>query len=315
MSTPAMSPEQNVGAPLALQHAEQHTAAYTAAARHFAALTKDPSVVDAKGRLTTAISQISMQPESVSVQTATIRGIVEGMQADPARAGFVNVLFTRRVLNAAETQITGHPESAVAIGQAVAAVLAMVPALVPVFLGGLGSITPWATPRVPRKLQGEAPLDTMVRRGYRRVDGGLEPEDSYSARALAYVRLLAGIVSSRPFVLAGAQPSPNPIGVEHGWVWLARMVNLSSSKTQFRPFKAGFDLIAGFLGIAGHALCSAYPERMRALMALLANDYIAAGLAVTKNVRPPGLSRLQLLVEEYQKAGSIPPVPATLFAT
>ena len=51
-------------------------------------------------------------------------------------------------------------------------------------------------------------------------DGEIEGEDSYLKRMSGIVRLYAA------FLQTPTKPHPHPHGLEHGWVWLARVLNM-----------------------------------------------------------------------------------------
>ena len=51
-------------------------------------------------------------------------------------------------------------------------------------------------------------------------DGEVEGEDSYLRRMSGIVRLYAAIIQTP------TKPRPHPHGLEHGWAWLARVLNM-----------------------------------------------------------------------------------------
>ena len=56
-------------------------------------------------------------------------------------------------------------------------------------------------------------------------DGQAEGEDSYLKRMSGIVRLYAAIIQT------SSHPHPHPHGLEHGWAWLARTLNMEPHPT------------------------------------------------------------------------------------
>jgi len=55
-------------------------------------------------------------------------------------------------------------------------------------------------------------------------DGAVESDDEFLRRMCGMVRLYAAIVSSPQLPIE--RGSPHPHGPEHGWAWLARVLNM-----------------------------------------------------------------------------------------
>lgn len=56
-------------------------------------------------------------------------------------------------------------------------------------------------------------------------DGQVEGEDNYLKRMSGIVRLYAAILQT------SSDPHPHPHGLEHGWAWLARILNMEPHPT------------------------------------------------------------------------------------
>ena len=56
-------------------------------------------------------------------------------------------------------------------------------------------------------------------------DGQVEGEDSYLKRMSGIVRLYAAILQTP------SEPHPHPHGLEHGWAWFARVLNMEPHPT------------------------------------------------------------------------------------
>ena len=56
-------------------------------------------------------------------------------------------------------------------------------------------------------------------------DGQVEGEDNYLKRMSGIVRLYAAILQTP------SEPHPHPHGLEHGWAWFARVLNMEPHPT------------------------------------------------------------------------------------
>ena len=56
-------------------------------------------------------------------------------------------------------------------------------------------------------------------------DGQVEGEDAYLKRMSGIVRLYAAILQT------SSHPHPHPHGLEHGWAWFARVLNMEPHPT------------------------------------------------------------------------------------
>ena len=56
-------------------------------------------------------------------------------------------------------------------------------------------------------------------------DGQMESEDNYLKRMSGMVRLYAAILQTP------TEPQPHPHGLEHGWAWFARILNMEPHPT------------------------------------------------------------------------------------
>ncbi|KAG9391945.1 GLE1-like [Carpediemonas membranifera] len=286
-------PAINLASPAALKAADGFLTAYEAAQAAFTQLSADPQLAEAKGQVSTMVTQIALSPDSIRTRTGLLVGLLKNPSAPHRQA--LAVQFSRDVITAAETQVQAHPDSAVAFGLVVSMVMGALPEVGPIFMGALGRKTPWIVPRLPRKLKGEAPADTQKRRGYRAPNGALETEEDYTNRVLAHTRLLAAVFVAAPFQVQGLEPKPPLFGIEHAWVYVARLLNM-----KVPPMKIALDILWAFLSISGYDLCRTYPDRMKALVDLLEGQFIPACKFET-----PGLTRVQDLVEQYRKTGSL----------
>jgi hypothetical protein len=88
----------------------------------------------------------------------------------------------------------------------------------------------------------------------------------------------------------------HPFGIDKGWTWLARFVNLP-------PHPATATCLLTFLEIAGHALLSAYPRQTKKILHLIEETIMPQ---LDKHSTPPRVAsykRLELFFEEYKKNG------------
>lgn len=126
-----------------------------------------------------------------------------------------------------------------------------------------------------------------------------ETEIQYGERMCGIVALYAAVVqtdASNPYLII----VPNSYGIQHGWSWMARILNM-------KPRKLTPLLILTFLEIAGNRLLQQYGEQGKKLVHLIIEKSIpmmpASSVAST--------TKLKLFLEDTVfKQGTIPAHPS-----
>ncbi|KAL7750052.1 hypothetical protein RI367_004567 [Sorochytrium milnesiophthora] len=110
----------------------------------------------------------------------------------------------------------------------------------------------------------------------------------YTERMNGSVALWCAIIQTRP--LSGRS---NPYGIEHGWQWLARLLNL-------RPRSTTPEFVRTFLQIAGPAFLQRFPQQGPKLVAFIDSTYIA----MCPKEAVAAATRLRMDLETYAKQGN-----------
>ncbi|KAI9188399.1 hypothetical protein H9P43_002790 [Blastocladiella emersonii ATCC 22665] len=107
-----------------------------------------------------------------------------------------------------------------------------------------------------------------------------EDGEKYMERMGTLVALFAAIVQAKPL----APNIKNPIGIDHGWTWLAHVLNLPPSDLMVY-------LVEKCLLLAGHALLDAYGRQAQKLVDVLIREY---AFQCGDNVKPPHCDPIDL---------------------
>lgn len=133
--------------------------------------------------------------------------------------------------------------------------------------------------------------------GYQCSEGEIEEQDKYLKRMTGIVRLYAAVISSIP---PQGQSRQHPFGLEKGWTWLARMLNLDP-----RPDYTATALYE-FLAVAGHALMRQYKKQFGKLLNILVLEYVPKIEKVTAKAQSGPVVRLKVFLETCIKDQKIP---------
>jgi nucleoporin GLE1 len=128
-------------------------------------------------------------------------------------------------------------------------------------------------------------------------DGSVEDSDQYLKRMSGVLRFYAAIIQSSP---PGGGQTGHPHGVEYGWIWLTRLVNLPPKPDVTAT------LLFDFLEVAGHAVLQVYGRQFKKLLAVIASEYYVRIEKVTPEGKRGPLTRLRQFLEKCIKSGSIP---------
>ena len=116
-------------------------------------------------------------------------------------------------------------------------------------------------------------------------------------RMTGLVRLYAAVISSIP---PSGQSNQHPYGLNNGWTWLSRMLNLEP--------RANYTAVAlnEFLAVAGHALMRKYKKQFGKLLNTLVLDYVPKIEKVTDKAQSGPVVRLKVFLEACIKDQKIP---------
>jgi nucleoporin GLE1 len=140
--------------------------------------------------------------------------------------------------------------------------------------------------------------------GYIYTDGQPEQQDKFLRRMSGIMRLYSSIlITDLPQKIG---PNGNPHGLNHAWMWFARILNMEP-----RPDITA-TLLYDFLQVTGHYLCRAYGKQFHKLLFVLQTEFLQKIKAVTPSGAGGPLVRLENCLEKWIKEGRIPPPDGVL---
>ncbi|XP_019716550.1 mRNA export factor GLE1 [Hippocampus comes] len=217
----------------------------------------------------------------------------------PQGLDFVYCKVAEKFVKQGEEEVASHHEAAFPIGVAASGIWQLHPRFGDLFLAHLHKKCPYAVPHYPRMKDG-TPVDEYQRiLGYRVDDSGVEGQDSFLKRMSGMIRLYAAIIQLRwPFDSKHTSPTH---GLNHGWRWLAQMLNMEPIADITAT------LLLDFLEVCGHALLKSYQGQFWKVLLLLKEQYLPRIEAVTSSGQMGSVSRLRIFLENLFQEGQISP--------
>ncbi|KAM9822282.1 mRNA export factor GLE1 [Syngnathus typhle] len=235
----------------------------------------------------------------LSGQAVVTGGKAVSSSHHPQGLDFVYYKVAEKFVKQGEEEVASHHEAAFPIGVAASGIWQLHPRFGDLFLGHLHKKCPYAVPHYPRMKDG-TPVDEYQRiLGYRVDDSGVEGHDSFLKRMSGMIRLYAAIIQQRwPFDSKNEMPTH---GLNHGWRWLAQMLNMEPIADITAT------LLFDFLEVCGHALLKSYQGQFWKVIFLLKEQYLPWIEAVTGSGQMGSVSRLRLFLEKLLQEGHISP--------
>ncbi|GLD61418.1 nucleoporin GLE1 [Lates japonicus] len=142
----------------------------------------------------------------------------------PQGLEFVSYKLAEKFVKQGEEEVASHHEAAFPIAVVASGVWELHPRVGDLILAHLHKKCPYAVPHYPPMKDG-TPLEEYQRiLGYRVDDSGMEGQDSFLKRMSGMIRLYAAMIQLRwPY---GSKQGAAPHGLNHGWRWLAQMLNM-----------------------------------------------------------------------------------------
>ncbi|XP_061672542.1 mRNA export factor GLE1 isoform X2 [Syngnathoides biaculeatus] len=217
----------------------------------------------------------------------------------PQGLDFVFYKVAEKFVKQGEEEVASHHEAAFPIGVMASGIWQMHPRFGDLLLGHLHKKCPYAVPHYPRMKDG-TPVDEYQRiLGYRVDDSGVEGQDSFLKRMSGMIRLYAAIIQLKwPFDSKHGLPTH---GLNHGWRWLAQMLNMEPISDITAT------LLFDFLEVCGHCLLKSYQGQFWKVLLLLKEQYLPRIEAVTSSGQMGSVSRLKLFLEKVLQEQQISP--------
>lgn len=232
------------------------------------------------------------------------RGLVSGGRTistsqHPQGLDFVSYKLAEKFVKQGEEEVASHHEAAFPIAMVAAGVWELHPRVGDLILAHLHKKCPYAVPHYPPMKEGTTVEDYQRILGYRVDDSGVEGQDSFLKRMSGMIRLYAALIQLRwPY---GSKQGSAPHGLNHGWRWLAQMLNMEPLADITAT------LLFDFLEVCGHALMRQYQSQFWKLILLLKEEYFPRIEAVTSSGQMGSVIRLKHFLETSLQCRQIRP--------
>ncbi|KAG7219204.1 hypothetical protein INR49_019264 [Caranx melampygus] len=217
----------------------------------------------------------------------------------PQGLDFVCYKLAEKFVKQGEEEVAAHHEAAFPIAVVASGVWELHPRVGDLILAHLHKKCPYAVPHYPPMKDG-TPVEEYQRiLGYRVDDSGVEGQDSFLKRMSGMIRLYAAVIQLRwPY---SSKQGSVPHGLNHGWRWLAQMLNMEPLADITAT------LLFDFLEVCGNALMKQYQAQFWKLILLLKEEYFPRIEAVTSSGQMGSVIRLKQFLETSLQSRQISP--------
>lgn len=225
----------------------------------------------------------------------------------PQGLDFVSYKLAEKFVKQGEEEVAAHHEAAFPIAVVASGIWELHPQVGDLILAHLHKKCPYAVPHYPPMKDG-TPVEEYQRiLGYRVDDSGVEGQDSFLKRMSGMIRLYAAMIQLRwPY---SSKQGPVPHGLNHGWRWLAQMLNMEPLADITAT------LLFDFLEVCGSVLMKQYQGQFLKLLLLLKEEYFPRIEAVTSSGQMGSVIRLKQFLETSLQSRHISPPKGQLSST
>ncbi|KAK9522072.1 hypothetical protein VZT92_018562 [Zoarces viviparus] len=217
----------------------------------------------------------------------------------PQGLDFISFKLAEKFVKQGEEEVASHHEAAFPIAVVASGVWELHPQVGELILAHLHKKCPYAVPHYPPMKDGTAVEEYQRILGYRVDDSGVEGQDSFLKRMSGMIRLYAAVIQLRwPY---GSKQAAAPHGLNHGWRWLAQMLNMEPLADITAT------LLFDFLEVCGNALMKQYQSQFWKLILLLKEEYFPRIEAVTSSGQMGSVIRLRQFLETSLQSRQIRP--------
>lgn len=217
----------------------------------------------------------------------------------PQGLNFVSYKLAEKFVKQGEEEVASHHEAAFPIAVVASGIWELHPRVGDFILAHLHKKCPYSVPHYPPMKDGTQVEEYQRILGYRVDDSGVEGQDSFLKRMSGMIRLYAAIIQLRwPY---SSKQGSAPHGLNHGWRWLAQMLNMEPLADITAT------LLFDFLEVCGHALMKQYQGQFWKLILLLKEDYFPRIEAVTSSGQMGSVMRLKQFLDTSLQSRQISP--------
>lgn len=210
---------------------------------------------------------------------------------------FVNYKLAEKFVKQGEEEVASNHLAAFPIAVVASGVWELHPIVGKLILAHLHKMCPYAVPYYPPMKEGMSVEDYQRILGYRVDDSKVEEQDSFLKRMSGMIRLYAAIIQLKwPYNKQG----PHPHGLNHGWRWLAQILNMEPLADVTAT------ILFDFLEVCGNALMKQYQGQFWKLLLLIKEEYFPRIEAVTSSGQMGSVTRLKQFLETSLRTQQIP---------
>ncbi|CAO2598050.1 mRNA export factor GLE1 [Lemmus lemmus] len=183
----------------------------------------------------------------------------------PQGLDFVQYKLAEKFVKQGEEEVASHHEAAFPIAVVASGIWALHPKVGELILAHLHKKCPYSVPFYPAFKEGMALEDYQRMLGYQVTDSKVEQQDNFLKRMSGMIRLYAAIIQLQwPY---GNRQEAHPHGLNHGWRWLAQILNMEPLSDVTAT------LLFDFLEVCGNALMKQYQVQFWKMILLIKEDY------------------------------------------
>lgn len=208
---------------------------------------------------------------------------------------FCKDLVAKKLVMQGAQQVSSNPSSAFIYAAVIAGIWSAFPDVGQLILAHFQHSYPYLVPYYLQKQNGQSTEDYHKALGYSIVRERIEDQDNFLKKFSGTVQLYAAVMTS-----SGAGDSDHPHGIEHGWTWLARVLNLKPIPSVTAT------MLYQFIKVAGHALMKKYGRQFQKLLLVLCKEFVPAIDKLTPPEKRGPTQRLKDFLEECIKSQRIP---------
>ncbi|KAK9971114.1 hypothetical protein ABG768_027007 [Culter alburnus] len=225
---------------------------------------------------------LSGRPVTSAGKTVTTSQHPQGLE-------FVRYRLAEKFVKQGEEEVASNHAAAFPIAAVASGIWELHPKIGDLILAHLHKKCPYAVPHYPQMESGMSVEDYQKILGYRVEDSKVEGQDSFLKRMSGMIRLYAAIIQMR-WPYTGKQ-GPHPHGLNHGWRWLAQILNMEPIADTTAT------ILFDFLEVCGNALMKQYRGQFWKLMLLINEEYFPRIEAVTSTGQMGSVTRLKQFLE------------------
>ncbi|XP_006892554.1 PREDICTED: nucleoporin GLE1 [Elephantulus edwardii] len=217
---------------------------------------------------------------------------------NPQALDFVQYKLAEKFVKQGEEEVASHHEAAFPIAVVASGIWELHPRVGDLILAHLHKKCPYSVPFYPPFKEGMALEDYQRMLGYQVQDSKVERQDNFLNRMSGMIRLYAAIIQLRwPY---GNQQDIHPHGLNHGWRWLAQILNMEPLSDVTAT------LLYDFLEVCGNALMKQYQVQFWKMIILIKEDYFPRIEAITSSGQMGSFIRLKQFLEKCLQQKEIP---------